>query len=232
MVEIKGLEKLAPKDFPGHISATVFLGGCNFRCPFCHNRDLVLHPEKMASFPLDYFTSFLDSREGWLEGICITGGEPLFHKDLEVLLKLIRERKLKIKLDTNGSYPGHLEEVLNQGLLDSVAMDIKAAPEDYSRAGGIKINMGHIRRSVDLIHNSGVDAVFRTTAVPDFINSETVKKICDWLPGDITFQLQQFAPGNSLNQKFDEITPYAPSRIRELAGYAETCFSEVRIEGI
>lgn len=232
MVEIKGLEKLASKDFPGHISATVFVGGCNFRCPFCHNRELVLHPDKLEAFPLDYFTSFLDSREGWLEAVCVTGGEPLIHEDLDVLLQLIRERGLKIKLDTNGSFPGRLHEVLDRGLADAVAMDIKASKSLYSRACGIKVNLDDIQHSIDLIAQSSLEAMFRTTVVPGIIDEETIIDLGEWLPHNVVFQLQQFSPGNTLKPDFGKIAPYPPSRLREMASAAEKYFSEVRVEGI
>ncbi len=232
MVEIKGIEKLAPKDYPGHISATVFLGGCNFRCPFCHNRDLVLHPDKMPAFPMDYFVSFLDARDGWLEGICITGGEPLIHEDLEVLLRPIRDRGLKIKLDTNGSYPDRLKKFVNSGLVDAVAMDIKAASGDYNRACGIKVSLDAIQRSLDLIARSRMEAVFRTTAVPGIIDEDAVRMIGEWLPGNVLFQLQQFSPGSTLKPEYEKIKPYSPARLKELAAVAGEYFSEVRIEGI
>lgn len=232
MVEIKGLEKLASKDFPGHISATVFVGGCNFRCPFCHNRDLVLHPDKLEPFPIDFFTSFLDSREGWLEGVCITGGEPLLHEDLDVLLQVIQDRKLKVKLDTNGSYPDRLQAILERKLVDAVAMDIKAAQNKYSRACGVKVNLGDIERSIDLIAESGLNVMFRTTVVPDIIDEDAIQFIGEWLPGNVLFQLQQFSPGNTLSPDYERIEPYPPSRLRDMAAAAEKYFSEVRIEGI
>jgi pyruvate formate lyase activating enzyme len=232
LVEIKGLEKLAPKDFPGHMSATVFLGGCNFRCPFCHNRDLVLNPGNLASFPFDYFISFLDSREGWLEGICITGGEPLLHEDLDVLLQVIRERGLKVKLDTNGSFPERLQDILDKNLLDGVAMDIKAAPDDYSRAAGVWVNMDEIQRSIDLISRAPIASMFRTTVVPGIITEATMTEFGEWLSRNTIFQLQQFSPGNTLDPEFEKIEPYAPSRLKRMAAEAEKFFSKVRIEGI
>jgi pyruvate formate lyase activating enzyme len=232
LVEIKGLEKLASKDFPGHISATVFVGGCNFRCPFCHNRELVLHPDELESFPVDYFTSFLDSREGWLEGVCITGGEPLIHEDLDVLMQLIKDRGLKVKLDTNGSFPSRLEAALDKGLVDSVAMDIKASKDDYSRACGVNVNLDDIQRSIDLIAESGLDAMFRTTVVPGVIDEDTINAVCQWLPRKVVFQLQQFSPGNTLKPDFEKLEPYPPSRLRDMAAAAEKYFSEVRVEGI
>ena len=111
MVEIKGLEKFAPKDFPGFISSTVFLGGCNFRCPYCHNTELVLRPEKLQTFPKEYFFSYLDSREGWLEGVCFTGGEPLIHRDLKDLLSM---RKLLVVLKACQQISKYLLVLYNQ----------------------------------------------------------------------------------------------------------------------
>ena len=126
MVAVKGLEKFAPKDFPGFIASTVFLGGCNFRCPFCHNAELVLRPERLADIPMDFFLAYLDSRKGWLEGICVTGGEPLLAEEIESFLTIIKQRGLLIKLDTNGSRPDTLERLLRADLIDRAAMDIKA----------------------------------------------------------------------------------------------------------
>ncbi|MCK7527636.1 MAG: radical SAM protein [Ignavibacteriales bacterium] len=112
MVEIKGIEKFSSRDFPGHISSTVFFGGCTFRCPYCHNSQLVLEPETIQSMAADYFLSYLDGRKGWLEAVCLTGGEPLLHEDIEDIIRVVRERGLLVKLDTNGSFPDRLEALL------------------------------------------------------------------------------------------------------------------------
>lgn len=232
MVEIKGLEKFSPKDFPGYISSTVFLGGCNFRCPFCHNSDLVLRPEILPTFPLDYFLSFLDSRKGWLEGICISGGEPLLQDDLETLLILIKDRNLLVKIDTNGSFPSRLEDLIQKKLVDHIAMDVKAPLERYQEVTRAAVNEEDIVRSVDIIKNSGLGYVFRTTLVPGLVGPEDIKKICQMLDGAKIFQLQQFVPLNTLDSHYLQKKPYRREEVQGLARIAEPYFSEVRIEGV
>lgn len=232
MVEIKGLEKFSPKDFPGYISSTVFLGGCNFRCPFCHNSDLVLRPEILPTFPLDYFLSFLDSRKGWLEGICISGGEPLLEDDLETLLILIKDRNLLVKIDINGSFPSRLEDLIQKRLIDSIAMDVKAPLKRYQEVTRATVNEEDIVRSVDIIKNSGLGYVFRTTLVPGLVGPEDIKKICQMLDGAKIFQLQQFVPLNTLDSHYLQKKPYRREEVQGLARIAEPYFSEVRIEGV
>lgn len=232
MVEIKGLEKFAPRDFPGYISSTIFLGGCNFRCPFCHNSDLVLRPEILPTFPLDYFLSFLDSRKGWLEGICISGGEPLLQDDLETLLILIKDRNLLVKVDINGSFPSRLEDLIQKRLIDHIAMDVKAPLKRYQEVTRATVNEEDIVRSVDIIKNSGLGYVFRTTLVPGLVGPEDIKKICQMLDGANIFQLQQFVPLNTLDSQYLQKKPYRREEVQGLARIAEPYFSEVRIEGV
>jgi pyruvate formate lyase activating enzyme len=232
LVEIKGLEKFSPKDFPGYISSTVFLGGCNFRCPFCHNSDLVLRPEILPTFPLDYFLSFLDSRKGWLEGICISGGEPLLQDDLETLLILIKDRNLLVKIDINGSFPSRLEDLIQKRLIDHIAMDVKAPLKRYQEVTRATVNEEDIVRSVDIIKNSGLGYVFRTTLVPGLVGPGDIKKICQMLDGANIFQLQQFVPLNTLDSHYLQKKPYRREEVQGLARIAEPYFSEVRIEGV
>ncbi len=232
MVEIKGLEKFSPKDFPGYISSTVFLGGCNFRCPFCHNSDLVLRPEILPTLPLDYFLSFLDLRKGWLEGICISGGEPLLQDDLETLLILIKDRNLLVKIDTNGSFPSRLENLIQKKLVDHIAMDVKAPLARYQEVTRATVNEEDIVRSVDIIKNSGLGYVFRTTLVPGLVGPEDIKQICQMLNGAKIYQLQQFVPLNTLDSHYLQKKPYRREEIQGLAKIAEPYFSEVRIEGV
>jgi pyruvate formate lyase activating enzyme len=232
LVEIKGLEKFAPKDFPGHISSTVFLGGCNFRCPFCHNSDLVLRPEILPTFPLDYFLGFLDSRKGWLEGICVSGGEPLLHDDIETLLILIKDRDLLVKVDTNGSFPSRLEDLIQKGFIDHIGMDIKVPLARYKEVTRAPVNEEDIGRSVEIIKNSGLEYVFRTTLVPGLVGPEDIKQICQLLDGAKVFQLQQFVPLNTLDSRYLRKKPYGREEVKGLAKIAEPYFSEVRVEGI
>ncbi len=210
----------------------MFLGGCNFRCPFCHNSDLVLRPEILPTFPLDYFLSFLDSRKGWLEGICISGGEPLFQDDLETLLILIKDRNLLVKIDTNGSFPSRLENLIQKKLVDHIAMDVKAPLARYQEVTRATVNEEDIVRSVDIIKNSGLGYVFRTTLVPGLVGPEDIKKICQMLNGAKIYQLQQFIPLNTLDSHYLQKKPYRREEVQGLAKIAEPYFSEVRIEGV
>lgn len=232
MVEIKGLEKFAPKDFPGQISSTVFLGGCNFRCPYCHNSDLVLRSKSLPTFPMDYFLSFLDSRKNWLEGICITGGEPLLQKDLEVLLSLIKERVLLVKIDTNGSFPSRLEELIQKKLVDYVAMDVKASLERYKEVVKSEVKTEDIVKSIEIIKSSGLKYMFRTTVVPGLVGSDDVKKISQMLKGTKIFQIQQFVPNNTIDNRYIRIVPYSKEEIQAFVKIAEPYFEEVRVEGV
>ncbi len=210
----------------------MFLGGCNFRCPFCHNSDLVLRPEILPTLPLDYFLSFLDLRKGWLEGICISGGEPLLHDDLETLLILIKDRNLLVKVDTNGSFPSRLENLIQKKLVDHIAMDVKAPLARYQEVTRAAVNEEDIVRSVDIIKNSGLGYVFRTTLVPGLVGPEDIKQICQMLNGAKIFQLQQFVPLNTLDSHYLQKKPYRREEVQGLAKIAEPYFSEVRIEGV
>jgi pyruvate formate lyase activating enzyme len=232
MVEIKGLIKFAPKDFAGFISSTVFLGGCNFRCPFCHNSDLVLKPQTLPTFPLEYFLSYLDSRKDWLEGICVSGGEPLIHEDLEVLLALIKERNLLVKVDTNGSLPRVLEELVERKLIDQVAMDVKAPLDRYHEVCGAAVSQEDILKSIEIIKNSGLAYLFRTTVVPGLVGAEDIRRIGEMLDGAKLFQVQQFQPENTIDRRYLQTRPYSREELRALARFAEPYFAEIRIEGV
>ena len=232
MVEIKGLEKFAPRDFPGFIAATVFLGRCNFKCPFCHNADLVLRPDSLPTFPLDYFLAFLDMRKDWLEGVCITGGEPLLNNDLEVLLAIIKERNLLVKIDTNGAFPGRLDSLIKKGLLDHVAMDVKTSFEKYPEAAGGPVNIENIKKSIAIIRESGLDYVFRTTAVPGLVDREDIENISAALQGSKMFRIQQYVPHNTLESDYENIKPYPAEELRDWVKIAEPNFTEVRLEGV
>lgn len=230
MVEIKGLEKFSPRDFPGIISATVFLGSCNFRCPYCHNAGLVLNPGDLPTFPLDYFIQFLDSRKDWLEGICITGGEPLLHPDLADFLSLLKQRDLLVKLDTNGSFPSRLEELIAKNLVDWIAMDVKAPLENYQDVIGTSVDVKNIQKSIDIIKNSGKDYIFRITAVPGLIDKTGMMEIGRMLKGAKIFQIQPFVPENTLDPAFERLKPFKKKEMQELGKSVAGFFSEVRIE--
>ncbi|MDD8026915.1 MAG: anaerobic ribonucleoside-triphosphate reductase activating protein [Acidobacteriota bacterium] len=233
MVAIKGLEKFAPKDFPGFIASTVFLAGCNYRCPFCHNPDLVLRPDSLADVPMDLFLAYLDARRGWLEGICVTGGEPLLSEELEGFLSVLKAKDLLVKLDTNGSRPDRLRAVLGAGLADRVALDVKAPPERYREAAGSKTaDPEAVAESAAILKASGLPYLLRTTAVPGLIDVPDIEAIGRWMLGTPVFQIQQFSPTNCLSEEYRAFRPYSRETVQRLAAAAEPYFGEVRIEGI
>jgi len=232
LVAIKGLEKFAPRDFPGYLASTVFLGGCNFRCPYCHNSDLVLKPDSLPSFPMDFFLGFLDSRKDWIEAVCVTGGEPLLHEDLEVLLRLIKERDLLVKIDTNGSFPTRLEALMQEELVDYVAMDVKAPLEKYADVANAPVSLRDIRNSISIIRQSNLPYLFRTTVVPGLVGGKDVQEISRLLEGARVFQIQQFLPKNTLDKAFESKKPFSVEDVRTFAELAKPYFREVRIEGV
>ena len=192
-MRISGLQKLTLLDYPGTVACTVFTGGCNLRCPFCHNADLVL-PERLASgegnesFVLD----FLRSRQGLLEGVAVTGGEPLLHADLPDFLRRVRELGFRVKLDTNGCFPERLEAVIREGLVDRVAMDIKNAPPLYAETCGVPVDLDAVARSRALLLEGRVDYEFRTTAVKGLHTAESLREAAAWISGAREYYLQQY----------------------------------------
>jgi len=232
VVEIKALEKFAAKDFPGTISSTVFLGGCNFRCPYCHNADLVLRPESLPGLSLDLFLCFLDARRGWLEGVCVTGGEPLLQDHLEDLLSVIKERKLLVKLDTNGSRPDKLEALLREGLVDSAAMDIKAPLDRYQEVTRSAVDPEDIRRSIGLIKGFGREGLFRTTVVPKLVGPEDILRIAREIGGARLYQIQQFFPQDTIEPRYRSVSPFSREEVLAMADSVRDSFDEVRVEGV
>jgi pyruvate formate lyase activating enzyme len=231
VVEIKGIEKFSSRDFPGHISSTVFLGGCTFRCPYCHNSELVLRPETIQTMPVDFFLSSLDGRKGWLEAICLTGGEPLLHEEVEDLVRVVRERGLLVKLDTNGSFPERLAGLLTAGLLDWVAMDVKAPRERYREVTRSNVDVESIVRSADILRNSGARHTFRTTVVPGLVGKEDVVKIGEWLNGAADYLIQQFVPQTTIDPAFLEVKPFSRAELEDIVAAAKPYFQDARVEG-
>ena len=192
-MRIAGLQKLTLLDYPGMVACTVFTGGCDFRCPFCHNAPLVL-PERLAEDTNESeVLEFLKKRRGVLDGVAVTGGEPLMHDDIDAFLKKVKDLGYKIKLDTNGSFPDRLMRIVNAGLADRVAMDIKNSPEEYGRTVGIaNYDVSPIARSRDFLMASGVDYEFRTTVVKGLHTRDSLLGAAKWIAGAREYYLQQF----------------------------------------
>ena len=191
-MNIHGLQKMTLLDFPGAVACTVFLGGCDFRCPYCHNAEL-LDPNFPPLMDETELLAFLKKRQGLLDGVCITGGEPLLRQELPTLLGEIRALGYKIKLDTNGAHPAQLRRILDAGLADYVAMDIKNSPERYAETiGRAQFDVTPIRESVRLLMAGDTDYEFRTTVVAELHGEEDIRAIGRWIAGARRYFLQPF----------------------------------------
>ncbi|MBL7055513.1 anaerobic ribonucleoside-triphosphate reductase activating protein [Candidatus Woesearchaeota archaeon] len=205
---IKGLQKVTLIDYPGKIACTIFISGCNFRCGYCYNSDLVFNSKNIPNIPEKEIIEFLKSRINLLEGVCITGGEPTLYKNLVPLLKKIKKLGYCVKLDTNGSNPEAIQDLLNKKLLDYIAMDVKSSLDSYPKITNSKINKVKLRKSIELIKNSGIDYEFRTTVVPDIINKNEVASICSEIRGAKKYFLQQFmANEKTIDKKYNSMRP-------------------------
>ena len=189
---IEGMQKTTLLDYPGYVACTIFAHGCNLRCPFCHNAGLVVRkPENIIS--IEELEAFLNKRKGILDGVCLTGGEPLMQKDVIDFMRFLKSFGYKVKLDTNGFYPERLAEAIENGLVDYIAMDIKSSRENYSKAVGVPdIDISKVEESVRLIMDSGIDYEFRTTAVKGLHIVSDFEKIGEWLQGARKYFIQQF----------------------------------------
>lgn len=191
-MKLYGLQKMTLLDFPGHVACTVFLNGCDLRCPFCHNFELVDGTAKPI-MDEEEFLAFLEKRKGLLDGVAFTGGEPCLHSGLPSLMRKIREMGFAVKLDTNGCHPDMLEAILKEGLIDYAAMDIKNSPEKYAVTCGLSsMDLAPIRRSISLLQNSGIDFEFRTTVIEQFHQAEDFEAIGKMIQGAKKYFLQAF----------------------------------------
>lgn len=195
---IKGLQKLTLLDYPTKTACTIFTGGCNFRCPFCHNASLVLDAGEGERIEADEVLSFLKKRVGLLDGVCVTGGEPLLQKDIKEFLGNIKDMGYAVKLDTNGYSPEKLVDIVNGGLVDYVAMDIKNCKEKYSLTAGIDIDISKIEQSVSFLMDCGIDYEFRTTVVKQYHTLADIENIAVWIAGAKGYYLQSFVDSGDI----------------------------------
>ena len=229
---ISGLQKLTLLDYPGVVACTVFTGGCNLRCPFCHNSSLVL-PERLAhDTDADEVLAFLKKRHGTLDGVAVTGGEPLLQKDVEDFLREVRAMGYKIKLDTNGSFPEKLIGIVEAGLVDRVAMDIKSSPAHYGETVGIPgLDLTAIEKSKEYLLSNAVEYEFRTTVVKGLHTADIIRDTSRWICGAREYYLQQFKDsGDVLDitglDAFDKEEMYA------LADIAAEFVPSVQVRGV
>lgn len=191
-MKIIGLEKLSLVDYDGHTACTLFTGGCNFRCPFCHNGDLVLIPDKFESYSDEIIFSYLKKRQGLLDGVVISGGEPTLYHDLPEYIKRIKELNYDIKLDTNGTNPEMLEFLMEEKLIDYVAVDIKSSKDGYAKTVGLQSFPEKVCETIELLKSNKIDYEFRTTLVDEFISEDDIVSMSKWLKGCSVLFLQKF----------------------------------------
>ena len=229
---IKGFQKLSLIEYPEKISAIVFLGNCNFKCHFCYNTDLVKNYDQLPDIPEKEITDFLATRKGLLDGLAITGGEPTIHRDLPEFAKKVKDLGFLVMLETNGSNPNMIKELIDNKLVDYIAMDIKAPLEKYDEVAGVKVNKKDIQENVDIIRNSGIDYEFRTTVIPKHFKEEDALTIGKWLKGSKRYILQQFRPEKTLNDDYRKMESYPPEKMKELAEKMKPFFDSVKLRGI
>ena len=231
-MKLKGWVRTSLIDYPDHIATVLFTGGCNFRCPMCHNADLVLRPGETPNLAKDIVWDFLARREGLVDGVVITGGEPTLQAGLVPFLRQIRERGLDAKLDTNGYHPDVLATLLGEGLVDYVAMDVKAPPAKYPLlAGRAGLDVARVERSIELLQENGLSHEFRTTVVPDLLDEEDIEQIARRLAGAARYVLQQFRPRHTLDPALEQATPYPMDRLYSMAERAGRWVTWVSVRG-
>jgi pyruvate formate lyase activating enzyme len=214
-MKIHGLNKTTLLDYPGHVAATIFTGSCNFRCPFCHNGDLVLNPSSQPLIEEEEIFSFLKKRKAILSGVCITGGEPTLQEDLPSFIQKVKALGYLVKLDTNGYRPEMLKHLLNENLLDMVSMDIKSCPSEYGNAAGVpSLDISKINQSIALLFNCDIHYEFRTTVVAELHSEDTFVSIAEWIKGAKAYSLQCYKDSDSVLKK----GYHAPSK-KELNQY-------------
>lgn len=231
-MRIGGFQKFTMVDYPGKLATTVFTVGCTFRCPFCHNPELVLP----AQFPKEnmeaLFFRHLQERQGKLDGVCITGGEPTLQSDIIEFMRKVKQLGFLVKLDSNGSIPDVLEKAISSGLVDFIAMDIKSSPEKYAQTVGCAVDMEKIRKSVTMITESGIDYEFRTTVVPGIHNETDFEGIADWIGGARAYYLQQYRQSKILDEKLGLRIGEKRMELEKIAHHIGHRFAKFGIRGV
>lgn len=231
-MKIIGFIETSLVDWDGHVVASIFLPGCNFRCHYCHNKNAVLNPESFEEISTEYVLATIERNKDFLDGIVISGGEPSIHPDLPDLMRLIKNTGLQIKLDTNGTNPKMIQEIIDQKLVDYIAMDIKGPlNHKYSKIAGVSVKLDEIQKTMDILQESGIEYEFRTTIVPPLLSEKDVLSIIHDIRGAKKYALQQFRPDYTLNPNFSKIQPYSPDVLSALAEEAKRAINVVTVRG-
>ena len=229
-MKIGGFQELSLLDFPGHPCAVIWTVGCNFRCPFCYNPELVTGTAKLLDTHEVF--AFLEKRKAMLEGVSVTGGEPLLQEDIDNFLEKVKGMGLLTKIDHNGTLPQRIEELLDRELLDFVAVDVKSSPKRYAEAVGVSVDVDTISQTIDLVKRSGIEYEFRTTVVPSLVDFEDLLEIAEWLKGANKWVLQQFQTSSPLLEtSCQSQKPYSREQIWEWVEELEQFVQKVEVRG-
>jgi pyruvate formate lyase activating enzyme len=234
MLDIKGFIESSLLEWEGKIACVVFLPNCNLRCSYCHAAHLILHPERLESLDLARILDYARRQGAWLDGVVITGGEPTLHG--EELLDLIgdfRAVPLEVMIETNGTRPQWVERLIEEGFLDAIAMDLKAplTPDDYARVAGVEVNVDDVRRSVELIKQSGLPHEFRITLVPGLVGRDELERMAPDLAGARQVALQNFRPDFCLSESLRQVAPYTPEELEALVRVIAPSVGRVVLRG-
>jgi pyruvate formate lyase activating enzyme len=230
-MKIGGLQKTSLLDYPDTISAIIWTVGCDFSCPFCYNRDIVL--DKVGILPEEEILSFLEKRKGMLDGLVISGGEPLIQKDIIEFAEKVKKLGYLIKIDTNGMHPEKLKELIDKKLVDYIAMDVKAPKNKYDKLTDVKTDIKKIEKSIEIIRNSAPDYEFKTTFIPELLTKEDIVSIAKWLKGSKRFYLQQFKNDVDLiSSKLQNVAPFSRDKFIETLNDIKSYFHSCDVRGI
>ncbi|MBA4391016.1 MAG: anaerobic ribonucleoside-triphosphate reductase activating protein [Syntrophus sp. (in: bacteria)] len=213
---IKGLIETSFLDWKERLSSVIFLGGCNFRCPFCHNKELVLEHATMEDMPVEYLIATLRKYKNWIDSVVVSGGEPTINMSLFGLIGQLKSEGMHVKLDTNGSNPSILKGLVNDGLIDCVAMDVKGPLDRYSRWCGINVDTRRIRESIEFIMEGAIDYEFRMTVVPFLHQEDDVYEVASFIKDAKKFFIQEFRPDSTLNPAYAKMQPFSSDKMTRI----------------
>lgn len=229
---IKGIIETSFLDWDGKISTVLFVPKCNFSCPYCQNWQLIEHTEKFGEISFERIKKFLLERKDFVDGVCITGGEPTLYKDLPEFASALKELGFGIKLDTNGSVPEMIEKLIIEKLVDYVALDFKAPFEKYNLVTRVNAPIAKIKESISILMNSSIDYEFRTTVVPTLLDENDILEIANCIKGCKRYVLQQFVPSEARNEELRKLQPYSKEKLEKIAERAKEYIKEVKLRGV
>jgi len=230
-MNFKGFVETSFVDWDGNVSSVVFTPGCNFRCPFCFNKDLVLDPDSIEDIPEEFIIEYIEKHRDFIDGLCITGGEPTMMTELPDFCKRLKEKGFGVKLDTNGANTEVLKSLIDQKLVDYIAMDLKGPWDKYSEFAGVAIDVEKIKESVQIIMNSGIGYEFRTTIIPGMHTKEVFEKTVLQVKSAKKYCIQKFRPANCIDPAFNNIKAQSQEEFEEFAGIARKHVEVVKVRG-